>query len=88
MPLPNEAEYFKMLGRLKDVMDFASEELEFLTSAMRREVISKAAAADIASRLDNLRARITFVVGNDPSNPVPEGLPSLNDLDRSQEVPF
>jgi hypothetical protein len=34
LKVPNEAEYAQMLGRLKDAMDFASEELEQLANGV------------------------------------------------------
>ena len=76
MRLPTETEYVQMLGRLKDVMDFASEELEQLANGVRPGM-SDVAVENITTRLRKLALNVTFKVGNDENDPVPAGLPTL-----------
>lgn len=78
MRVPTETEYAEMLGRLKNVMDFASEEIETLRTGIGAG-LSAAAAEDINRRLLRLLTDVTFRVGNDENDPVPAGLPSIAD---------
>jgi hypothetical protein len=75
MPLPSLEEYEAMLGRLKNTMDWVSEEAENLATGVDKGL--KENADEISIRLRDLARCVSFRIANDDSNPVPKDLPDI-----------
>ena len=75
MTSPSDAEYAAMLGRLKNTMDWVSEEVEQLATGVDQGLEEN--AKEIANRLRDLAQCVSFRIANNESDPVPKDLPDI-----------
>lgn len=75
MALTSVADYVAMLSRLKNTMDWVSEEVENLATGIDQGL--KENADEIANRMRDLAHCVSFRIANDENDPVPKDLPDI-----------